>query len=210
MRSLFLDVARSAAGLIADPKVAAAWNEPGALPKMTVGGIAEHLAFQILAVPQVVAEPVEGATELDIHGYYAQLRWIGEDVDSDFNTAIRTNAEQKSAEGPAELAARTTATVAELATLLPSVPGHQVRMSHWQEGISVSVDTFLHTRLLELLIHNDDLAVSVGLEPPAVPAAATESVVDVLTRIAIRRHGPVAVLRSLSRAERAPEAINAL
>ncbi|MER5784767.1 maleylpyruvate isomerase N-terminal domain-containing protein [Streptomyces mobaraensis] len=210
MRSLFLDAARAAAGLIADPKVAAAWDKPGALPKMTVGGIAEHLAFQFLAVPGVVAEPVEGRQELDIHHYYAQISWIGEDVDSEFNTGIRDNAERNSAEGPAELVARTTATLRELAADLPSVPDHQVRMGHWPEGISMSVDAFLRTRLLELLIHSDDLAASVGLDTPAVPAAATESVVDVLTRIAIRRHGPVAVLRGLSRVERAPKAVNAL
>ncbi|MEV4442081.1 maleylpyruvate isomerase N-terminal domain-containing protein [Streptomyces sp. NPDC049577] len=210
MRSLFLDAARAAAGLIADPKVAAAWDEPGALPKMTVGGIAEHLAHQILSVPEVVAVPVEGGRELDIDAYYAQLRWIGEDPDSEINTAIRDNAEQRSAEGPAGLVARTAAALAHLTADLPSVPDHQVRMGHWQEGISLSVDTFLRTRLLELLIHSDDLAASVGLETPAVPAAATESVVDVLTRIAIRRHGPVAVLRGLSRTERAPKAVNAL
>lgn len=210
IRSLYLDAARAAAGLIADPKVAAAWGDPGALPKMTVGGIAEHLAVQILSVPEVIAEPVEGGEELDIDSFYAQLRWVGEDVDSETNTGIRDNAERQSAEGPAGLAARTTATVAEMATGLLSVPDHQVRMGHWREGVSLSVDSFLRTRLLELLIHSDDLAASVGLDTPAVPAAATESVVDVLTRIAIRRHGSVAVLRGLSRVERAPEAINAL
>jgi hypothetical protein len=35
-------------------------------------------------------------------------------------------------------------------------------------------------------------------------------VVDVLSRVAIRRHGATAVLRGLSRAERAPTSISAL
>jgi len=51
--------------------------------------------------------------------------------------------------------------------------------------------------------------VSVGVETPPVPPAAVERVVDLLSRLAVRRHGPTAVLRALSRAERAPRTITA-
>jgi hypothetical protein len=64
--------------------------------------------------------------------------------------------------------------------------------------------------MLELVIHGDDLAYSVGLATPAFPARAVETVVDLLSRIALRRHGPTAVLRALSRSERAPVSISAL
>jgi hypothetical protein len=37
-----------------------------------------------------------------------------------------------------------------------------------------------------------------------------ETVVDLLSRIALRRHGTTAVLRALSRSERAPGSISAL
>jgi hypothetical protein len=38
---------------------------------------------------------------------------------------------------------------------------------------------------------------------------ATDTVLTLLTRLAARRHGPAAVLRALSRAERAPATIAA-
>src|SRR5690606_26937485 len=63
---------------------------------------------------------------------------------------------------------------------------------------------------LETVVHSDDLAVSVGAEPPDLPGAVTEPVVDLLVRLSLRRHGTTNVLRALSRAERAPRRIAAL
>jgi len=63
---------------------------------------------------------------------------------------------------------------------------------------------------MEIAVHSDDLAVSAGIDTPDLPAAVIEPVVDLLTRIAVRRHGQPAVLRALSRAERAPDTIAAI
>jgi hypothetical protein len=71
------------------------------------------------------------------------------------------------------------------------------------------LDDLLVTRMMELAVHADDLAVSVGIETPALPPTSVETVVDLLSRLALRRHGPTAVLRALSRAERAPATITA-
>jgi hypothetical protein len=62
---------------------------------------------------------------------------------------------------------------------------------------------------MELAVHSDDLAVSVDLATPALPPSAVETVVDLLSRLSVLRHGPTAVLRALSRAERAPTTIAA-
>jgi hypothetical protein len=66
------------------------------------------------------------------------------------------------------------------------------------------------SRLLEVVVHSDDLAYSVGLPTPDLPAEAVETVVDLLSRIAVRRHGATNVLRALTRADRAPASISAL
>ncbi|MDN3356861.1 hypothetical protein [Actinomadura sp. DC4] len=58
-------------------------------------------------------------------------------------------------------------------------------------------------------MHSDDLAHSVGVLTPELPAEAVETVVDLLSRVALRRHGATNVLRALSRAERAPASISA-
>jgi hypothetical protein len=48
-----------------------------------------------------------------------------------------------------------------------------------------------------------------GRATPKVPAAATDAVIGLLAAVAARRHGPVSVIRALTRAERAPGSIAA-
>jgi hypothetical protein len=67
----------------------------------------------------------------------------------------------------------------------------------------------LMTRTMELVVHADDLAVSVGLPTPEFPAEVTGSVIDLLARLSVRRHGPTAVIRAMTRGERAPKTITA-
>lgn len=209
IRPLYLDVAAIAAGLIGAPTVAAAWEQPSALAKMSVRGLAGHTAGQVFFIPQVLAEPVPAEEVIGLHEYYARVAWIGSDIDDDFNTGIRTSGERDAAEGPQALADAVRATVDSLRTALPAAPDRPVRRPSWGPW-SVSLDTFVTSRMLELIVHCDDLAASVGIATPQFPVAAVETVVDVLSRIAIRRHGPSDVLRALSRAERAPASISAL
>ena len=72
----------------------------------------------------------------------------------------------------------------------------------WQ-GWSLRRADFLLTRLLEVVVHSDDLAVSVGVATPEFPDEAFEPVRDLLVRLAVRRHGQSAVVGTLSRRERA-------
>lgn len=208
-REWYLAAATAAAELLAAPEVAAAWREPSALAKLSVQGLAGHLAAQVFFIPQALAEPVPTEQVIPIHEHFARVNWIGSDVDDQFNTFIRTSGEQAAADGPAALAARVGATVTELRTVLPAAASRPVRRETWGDW-SISFDDFVTTRLLELAIHLDDLAYSVGVPTPELPAPAVEAVVDVLTRIALRRHGATGVLRALSRAERAPASISAL
>jgi hypothetical protein len=79
-----------------------------------------------------------------------------------------------------------------------------------QTGWALSLGDFLITRILELTVHLDDLAVSVGLPARELPDAVFDPVLTLLARLAVRRHGQAAVLRALTRTERAPAAINAI
>ena len=209
IRELYLTAAESAAKLIATPQVAAAWHEPSALPKLTVQGLAGHLAGQIFFIPKVLAEPVPTEEIIPIHDHYARVSWIGSDLDDPFNVGIRTSGEKDAADGPAALASRVEAVVEELRALLPSAPSRPVRRPTWGPW-SISLDDFVTSRLLEVVVHCDDLAYSVGVPTPELPAEAVETVVDLLSRIALRRHGATNVVRALSRAERAPASISAI
>jgi hypothetical protein len=63
---------------------------------------------------------------------------------------------------------------------------------------------------MEIAVHGDDLAVSVDVPTPAFPDEVFAPVVALLTGLAARRHGQAALLRALSRSERAPATVSAL
>jgi hypothetical protein len=51
-------------------------------------------------------------------------------------------------------------------------------------------------------VHTEDLALSVGIEPPPPPDDALDIAIRHLVNVARARHGSVAVLRALTRRER--------
>jgi hypothetical protein len=61
---------------------------------------------------------------------------------------------------------------------------------------------FLLTRLLEVVVHSDDLAVGVGVPTPEFPGPAFAPVRDLLVRLAVRRHGQSGLISTLARSER--------
>ena len=106
------------------------------------------------------------------------------------------------------LAARVDAAIEELTGSLATAADRPVRIPLWGPW-SLLLDDLLVTRMMELAVHSDDLAVSVGTATPAPPERAVDTVIQLLSRLAVRRHGPTAVLRALSRAERAPATVAA-
>ncbi|WP_271217926.1 maleylpyruvate isomerase N-terminal domain-containing protein [Streptosporangium carneum] len=207
-RADFLSTAHSAAKLLRDPAVAAAWHGPSALPEFSVAGLAGHLAYQILALPPLLTGPVPQEPTITLLEHYNRALWIGTALDDDINVRIRNGGQEISAEGPAALAARVDAALGELTGALGSTANRPVRIHLWGPW-SLALDDMLVTRMMELAVHSDDLAVSVGVPTPDFPPSAVETVVDLLSRLAVRRHGPTSVLRALSRAERAPATIAA-
>jgi hypothetical protein len=208
-RHIYLDAAEEAAALLAEPAVAQAWDRPSALPKLSVRGLAGHLAAQIFFIPRILAEPVPEDEIIPIQDYYTKVSWIGSDLDTEFNELIRTSGEKEAEEGPAALAERVRECLAELKETLPATPSRSVRRPTWGAW-SITFDDFVTSRLLEVVVHSDDLAHSVGIPTPVFSAEAVETVVDLLSRIAVHRHGATTVIRALSRAERSPGSISAL
>jgi hypothetical protein len=78
----------------------------------------------------------------------------------------------------------------------------------WQ-GWALATDDFLVTRLMETVVHADDLAVSVGVPVPDVGPGVLDPVLRLLTALAVRRHGQDALIRTLTRPQRAPDQVSA-
>jgi hypothetical protein len=205
----YLAAAEVAVELLAQPAVAQAWDRPSALAKLSVAGLAGHLARQLTQVPAVVAAAPSTRPPIPLLQHYARSAWLGADLDNDVNSRIRRDGDAEAAGGAAALVDQVHAALAELREVLPAQPAGRVVDLPWTSW-SLTLDDLLATRVLEIAVHCDDLAVSVGVPTPELPPAVLESVLDLLTRLAVRRHGATAVLRALSRAERAPATIAAI
>ena len=207
-REAFVDAARAAHSLLVDPAVAARWSEPSACEGFTVGGLAAHLATQILKVPDVLAG-ASGGEPKTLLGHYSSVAWVGADLESDINVGIRDGGEALAGEGSQALAGQVADVTEKLSALLAAEPADRVVVLPWV-GWSLTLDDYLTTRMMEIAVHRDDLAVSVGVEVDDLPEAVFGPVLDLLARLAARRHGQTALLRALARAERAPDRVNAL
>jgi hypothetical protein len=208
-RDDFVATARAVAPLFRDPSVTRRWDGPSALAEFSAGGLAGHLAYQVLVLPDVLAAPEPTEPVITLLEHYGRVAWIGADLDAEINVRIRRGGDEIAEQGPDALADRYDAAVDELAAgLAAAAPDRTARISLWGPW-SMRLDDLLVTRMMELAVHADDLAVSAGVETPRIPPTAVETVVDLLSRLAVRRHGPTAVLRALSRAERAPDTITA-
>jgi hypothetical protein len=208
IRRAYLDAASSTVALLSTDAVAAAWAKPSALDGMTVGGLGAHLASQVLYPARVLAAPEPDGEHLSLAEHYGRAAWLGADLEADANVAIRTGSKASAEVGPAEIAADAAAALETLRTGLPDAPDDRV-VSPPSGAWTLSLDDHLLTRMMEMAVHGDDLAVSVGVATPELPDDVIEPVLDLLVRIATRRHGQVAILRALSRSERSPESIAA-
>jgi uncharacterized protein (TIGR03083 family) len=197
----YLSAAATVAGLLHSPALAAAWTSPSALAEFRVSGLAGHLARGVFTVERYLAAPVPaGGPTADAAAYFVAV--AGDpDLSSAANHLIRERGEQDAGAGPDDLAGRYDAALGRLAAELPGLPPD--RPVPMVAGHVLSLTDCLLTRLVELLVHADDLAVSVGVEPPVFAGEPADLVVSVLARAARGRHGTTPVLRALARRERA-------
>ena len=207
----YLEAARSAVGLLARPEVADAWGRPSALAGMTVGALAVHLASEVLLVQNAWRDPARWSHDepIPLLEHYRSSAWVTGGPDHEANVGIRESAEQAAVAGATPRCWPTCASrwpTSRGSARAPEQPA-AVQMSWWEW--SLSWEDFLVTRMMEIIVHSDDLAVSLDVEPPELPGAVLEPVLSLLVGVATLRHGQAAVVRALSRAERAPASIAA-
>ncbi|WP_393060159.1 maleylpyruvate isomerase N-terminal domain-containing protein [Streptomyces sp. LN549] len=203
VRNAYAQAAEQAVHLLATDEVARRWGDESVLAGMSVGALAGHLARSVLQVEWFLDGPVAEAEPVSPVRYYARL--AGTTVhDSALNTGVRARSEETAAAGPAAVAEETRAAWERLAKRLESEPAdRRVAVLH-RPGEEMLLDGYLQTRCVELTVHLEDLALSVGTPPPA-SGAALSIAVDVLVAAARDRHGDQAVLHALARRERDTE-----
>lgn len=183
--------------LIRRAEVAERWSRPSALPRMSVGALACHLGRQSVRAAELLPmatdlPPLESA---DTH--YGRAAWVrSSSPDDPANDRSTDDAEAEL--GAAALDGRAAGALETVRRLLATGAAADVVPIPWQ-GWSLRRDDFLLTRLLEIVVHTDDLAVSIGIPTPEFADEVFAPVRDLLVRLAVGRHGQSALISTLAR-----------
>jgi hypothetical protein len=196
----FFDAAHCATILLERPEVESHWTRPSVLAEFTVAGLAGHLLRGIMTVETYLDAPVDAATPMNAVAYY-QAAGLSSDPESMLNRDIRTRGEEMAAGGAPLVASAARTVLHRLEDRLAyEDPGRSMSVLG---GATITLEEYLRTRVVELVVHSDDLALSVGIDHDLELAVTTSRIaIETMVELARARHGDLAVLRALTRRER--------
>jgi len=206
----FLTSARTAAELVARVEVRSGWDLESSCTGMTNGGLANHLADQTGNTVRLLAAPPSELTPIPVVEHYRRAGWVHSGLGEEANTSIRDGSNDQAQDGFEALAARVAADLQALPQALAAAADRSpdAVLIPWQ-GWALRTHDFLVTRLMEIAVHSDDLAAGLGVPTPVLPDDVVREVLGLLTAVAVDRHGQTALVRTLSRPQRAPSAVSA-
>ncbi len=194
---LFLAGAEVIATAVADPAVAGAWREPSVLEDQTVGGLAGHLARGGVFVvgTYLEADVPDGPPTFDRAAtYFAGLMGSASPAD---HQAIRDRGAALAEGGPEHLVSFLRSRLDRLRVHLVETDPHG--LIQVAQGSVMHLDHYLTTRVVEQVVHLDDLARSVERSLPMLPPEAYDVAISVGLDLAELRSGAPAVVRALYR-----------
>jgi hypothetical protein len=200
-RTLFFDLAEVADSAIASDAVFLAWERHSALTGYTVGGLCAHLFRAVLTVDTYLSQepPTDEATVVDPAGYFALILEDHDPVASPLHSSIRERAQQLADRGHGALVATARTTLDRLHGRIDGSTSDRVIAV--RGGLSMTLDQYLRTRIVELVVHLDDISASVPeADVPDLPTAAYVEAAGVLGSVAALRAGGIETVRSLARA----------
>ncbi|MGZ0220354.1 MAG: maleylpyruvate isomerase N-terminal domain-containing protein [Acidimicrobiales bacterium] len=204
IRALVVEAVEASAELMASPAVADQWDEASALEGMTVGALAAHLVraagSTIAYLDRTPADPQPSNEPLTPVTYFHAA------IASPIHERIKDVSAQESSLGHAVIAEKCSQLAADLRARLAEEPDDRLVAALGDRFLTL--DDFCRTRMIEVLLHLDDLAVSTGQRRPATDPTGTAIVIDISIGIARHMHGDWNVLYALARAERSgPEQV---
>jgi len=202
----FLEASLHAGTVLASNEVRVAWSDPSAVEMMTVGDICGHMFLIVRRVGkrlEIARKVGEQAPEAGPPNWtWARVQQAA-DLDLPEHRQVRVDGAHVAAWGWEEVHNAYDARIRYVGGLL-------------QLGLPASTDVggdplpfsaYLATRFVELIVHADDLACTLGLVSTP-PGLALTTALDALIHGSRSLHGDLAVLRALSRRERAPRGIS--
>jgi hypothetical protein len=202
-REAFLEALDSAGEIMRDPEVGKRWADESCLPGFTIAGLTGHLLRAGTRVGVYLDQPEPDDEPIPAPAYFAEIL---KSLDASENQRIISDGVKDAEPGWGALIERHSVLAADLRHRLEAEPpGRKVGVF---AGKVMLLDDYLETRIVELLVHTDDLATSIGADSPQPPPAAAEIAIPHLVSVARMMHGDRAVLMALSRRER--DEVNAL
>jgi uncharacterized protein (TIGR03083 family) len=215
VRDAFWSALDAAVGVLGQPEVAAAWTQPSALDGMTVGGLVAHLLMAVERTALVLESVPPDAETVRVVGlpeFYGPNRIEQvDDLAAGLPALVREGAAARAAPGPEAVVAEVRALPARLRPAVDAAPeGRLVPVVQVRNG-AARFDEYLVTRVVELVVHADDVACSVGTAAPEIPPPVLAVVTSAFLDLAVARSGGVAVVRAFARRERAaPDVLRVL
>jgi hypothetical protein len=187
--------------------VADAWSGPSALANYSVGGLAAHAVMGgVLRLRDLLqaAEP-GGGHRVTLYDYFGPNRVDDAAVDDPLFVQLRAAAESMAGQGPRALAITCRAGRDALATVLAQTRAERNVDVVRVPGGTVAAGDYLQTRVLEVIVHGDDLVASVtGLSVAEPPAGALAACLELCMQLARAHLGDRDALRAFTRTERVP------
>jgi hypothetical protein len=202
----YFEVAECAADLLDDPETAKRWDEPSALEGLSVGGLVAHIAMgpryilHLLDGPGVADAPVVG-----IGRYVAAFKM--DSFDADIHRYIRDKGTHSASYGHERTIARFRESIAALRNRLAGESGDRILDMRPTLPWAITLADRIRLQVWDLVVHVDDLAVSLGQSGAEAPKGASTVAIDAMLEAARSQHGDRAVIRALSRRERSPDEI---
>jgi hypothetical protein len=194
---LFLAGAHLVATAVAEEAVGVDWDRPSVLSEQSVGSLASHLARGGVWVvgDYLDGDELSGPVDFETAGeYYAAV--LGT-MTEEQHRAVRERAASVAAAGHFEVVATLRTKLDILEPRIRTVPAdHLISVI---SGKVMRLGDYLATRIIEQVVHLDDLARSLDHAPWPVAEAATDLTVAVAGEIGSRRYGATAMIRALYR-----------
>lgn len=202
VRTAFIDSLRAARPLIASEVLAQRWEEESALAGFSVKGLAGHLVRAGQApLYYLDSQPAPDPDDVvDAPAYYRTVLDAMGAAGASGHAEVIERGEANASGGPGKLLADHDAAIATIEDRLPGIEPTQP-ISIYRD-VPMRFDDYLVVRICEVVIHTDDLAVSLGLDPPDPPPDAAALAIEHLVDVGRLWYGDRAVLMALSRRER--------
>ena len=202
-RDVFFGATSSVAELIASPAVGDHWGERSCLEGFTVGGLAGHIVRSVQALVDLLERPIpEGARVATPAQFFGVNKPKGPVPDDPIAKFIVADGENRADFGQGAVVGTFLELVDQAERVLGDLTATTIIPTmRIPDGVTF-LGIYLTTRIVELVVHGDDLASSVGIDWQP-PFAAGALAIGMLVQIASEQNGTVEVLRVLARSERA-------